>query len=175
MKLCLSGGGLKCSCFNDSSSSEFQLECSVDFADSAIHPIPAIMNWIVNGEYYLTDTPYKDKMDTYVYTATSTFTISSSPVHDYQCTVTFGEPTDVQYPFIATNAPEFSETCSTPCVEKPDGGGSGSGDESGGRGSKSGKAGGGGSRSQENTGGSRSGGDHNDRSSEGTGGEGNSR
>jgi len=77
------------------------------------------LDWTVNGEYYATDTPYKEREDMYVFTATSSIEISDSSVNDYRCTLTFGEPQDIQYEFIATNAPEFTASCSTSCDDSP--------------------------------------------------------
>lgn len=108
--------GPTCSCTSDSSSPDnVELTCSVDYADSVIHPISAIMTWYVNGEYFGTRTPEKEKDDMLVFTATSTITVRRSNLHSYQCTLTFGEPEADRYPYIATNAPEFSESCSSPC------------------------------------------------------------
>jgi len=73
------------------------------------------MTWIVNGQNYGTDMPYPVMTDMYVYTATSSIEIRKSDLNDYSCILTFSEPTNLQYEFIATNAPEFMESCSTPC------------------------------------------------------------
>ena len=108
------GSGPECSCIPDSSSTNGTLSCTVTYADSSFNPIPAIMTWIVNGTYYSTDVPFMNKTDYYVFTAISTITVDDSSVNSYQCILTFGEPRDVQYDWIATNAPEFSASCSTP-------------------------------------------------------------
>ena len=72
------------------------------------------MTWMVNGAVYTTDTPYGNKTDYYVFTATSTITVDASDANDYQCILTFGQPTEVQYDWIATNAPDFTDSCSAP-------------------------------------------------------------
>src|SRR6218665_581277 len=112
-RLFSTGSGPTCSCFNVGNNIE--LTCSADFADCTINPIPAIITWVINGTYYATDTPAKNKTDAYVYTATSTITLEANTVYDYECVLTFGEPTDIQYEWIASNAPAFNESCSTYC------------------------------------------------------------
>src|SRR6218665_619923 len=110
------GSGPHCSCNPDSSSTSLTLLCIVEYADFTINPIPGIMTWIVNGAYYSTDQPYMNRTDylTCVYTLLSTITVDVSSVNNYQCIFTFGEPFNIQYDYIASNAPEFNASCSTP-------------------------------------------------------------
>lgn len=112
MILCLLGSGPDCSCSPGSNSSEVQFSCTVVYADSSFSPIPAILTWIVSGAYYTTYTPYINHTDYYVVTAISTITVDASIVNECRCILTFGEPTNVQYEWVATNAPDFSESCS---------------------------------------------------------------
>ena len=100
-----------CSC-NASSPTEVQLVCTIVYADATLHPINADMNWTLDGVVYTTDTPPRTRIDYYVFASTSTITVDSSVSQDYTCTVTFNAPTDIVYDFIATNAPEFSASCS---------------------------------------------------------------
>lgn len=113
IRSCFTGSGPVCSCIPDSSSSNVTLSCRVAFADTSINPIPALMTWIVNGVVYTTDTPYRNKTDQYVYTVTSTIIVDASTLNSYQCILNFGQPTDIQYEFVAMNAPEWNESCSS--------------------------------------------------------------
>ena len=114
MMLFLSGSGPDCSCSPESktNSSDVDISCIVAYADSTINPIPAVMTWIVNGAYYSTDVPFMNKTDYYLFTVISTITVDRNIVNDCQCILTFGEPRDIQYEWIAMNAPDFNESCS---------------------------------------------------------------
>ena len=114
MYLLCTDSGPECSCIPDISLTDVTLSCAVTYADSIFNPISANMTWFVNGAYYSTDVPYRNKTDLYVYTAVSTITVDAGNANNYQCVLTFGQPMDITYDFAATNAPEFSASCSTP-------------------------------------------------------------
>ena len=105
------GSAPKCSC-NASSSSASQLSCSIFYADGTVHPIYANMTWTSGDVVYTTDTPPRTRIEHYVFESTSTITVDNSVPQNFTCVVTFNAPTDIEYTFIATNAPEFSASCS---------------------------------------------------------------
>ena len=70
------------------------------------------MTWKIGDVVYTTDTPVRNRIDYYVFESTSTITVDSSISDNFTCTVAFNAPTDIEYDFIATNAPEFSASCS---------------------------------------------------------------
>ena len=106
------GSGPQCSSISvDSTSSS--ITCSVTFADNALHPIYPIITWRLSGNHLESYTLQRDIIDWPVYFASSTITTNSGThVEDYQCELTFDAPTEIQYDWIATNAPTFKESCS---------------------------------------------------------------
>ena len=72
-----------------------------------------IITWKLNGVFLASYTLQMERIDLYVSYATSTITSDSGAPENYECELTFAAPTDIQYPWIATNAPEFKESCST--------------------------------------------------------------
>jgi len=52
----------------------------------------------------------RTRLDKYVFGSTST--ITGDTFGNYRCDLTFSAPTDTMFPYIATNAPEFSANCS---------------------------------------------------------------
>jgi len=72
----------------------------------------ADMTWKIGDVVYTTETPVRNRIDYYVYESTSTITVDNSVSDSFTCNVAFNEPTDIVYDFIATNAPDFSASCS---------------------------------------------------------------
>jgi len=72
----------------------------------------ANMTWTSSDVIYTTDTPPRARIDYYVFESTSTITVNNSVAQNFTCTVAYNEPTDIVYDFIATNAPDFSASCS---------------------------------------------------------------
>jgi len=105
------GAAPACFC-NASSTNYVQLTCTIYYADGTIHPIYATMTWRIGTQVYTTDTPQRSRIDYYVFVSSSTITVDSSDSKNFTCTVTFNAPTDIEYNFIATNAPEFNASCS---------------------------------------------------------------
>ena len=70
------------------------------------------MTWTTGDVVYTTDTPQRTRINEFAYESTSTITTDSSVTDNFTCTVAFNTPTDIVYNFIATNAPEFSASCS---------------------------------------------------------------
>lgn len=69
------------------------------------------MTWKNGDVVYTADTPVRKRIDYYVYASTSTITVENSDPENFTCTVAFNAPTDIVYKFIATNAPDFSASC----------------------------------------------------------------
>jgi len=106
------GAGPQCSHVTiDSTSSN--ISCSVTYADMTIHPIRPIITWRLNGNYQDSNTIPGQRIDYFVYVATSTITVNRGSNENYECELTFAPPTDIQYEWIATNAPTFKESCFT--------------------------------------------------------------
>ena len=97
---------------NATLASASQLSCSIIYADGTLHPVSATMTWTIGDIVYTTDTPLRTRIDDYVFESTSTITVDNTVPKNFACTVAFNEPTDIVYDFIATNAPEFSASCS---------------------------------------------------------------
>ena len=72
----------------------------------------ANMTWKIGDVVYTTDTPSGTKIDEYVFQSTSTITVNNDVSESFTCNVAFNAPTDIKYDFIATNAPDFSASCS---------------------------------------------------------------
>ena len=70
------------------------------------------MIWKMGDVIYTTDSPLRTRIDYYVFQSTSTIMVDNSISENFTCVVSFNAPTDVVYDFIATNAPEFSASCS---------------------------------------------------------------
>lgn len=107
----MTGSPPACSC-NASAPDAVQLVCRIIYADATLHPINANMTWKIGGVFYFAETPVRVRIDYYVYESTSAITVDSSVSDSYTCTVTFNEPTDIVYDFIAMNAPDYSVSCS---------------------------------------------------------------
>ena len=107
----LAGTGPQCSCNPDLNTSD--VSCNIIFADSTFHPIYPIATWKINGTYLATYTLERNKIDPCVFFSQSTITIDAASPDYYECEMSFAAPTDILFPYIATNAPEFSESCST--------------------------------------------------------------
>ena len=97
---------------NASSPNASQLSCSIIYADGTVHSINANMTWTIGDVIYTTDTPQRRRIDYYTFVSTSTITVDNSVPENVTCTIAFNAPTDMYYDFIATNAPEFSASCS---------------------------------------------------------------
>lgn len=96
---------------NNANSSD--VSCKVTFADCSLQPIRPIITWKRNGAYLASYTLLGDRNDPNVFNATSTITSSGGTPANYTCELTFAAPTDIAYPWIAANAPEFNKSCST--------------------------------------------------------------
>ena len=70
------------------------------------------MTWKIGNVVYTTDTPPRTRIDEFVYESTSTITVDKTAAQDFTCMIAFNAPTDIEYDFIATNAPVFSASCS---------------------------------------------------------------
>ena len=104
-----------CSCQN-ASSPNVTLTCSAIYADSTYDPISAVFTWCVNGSCTTPTTPQKtSSTDGYAWISTSTFTTTYNISSTYQCGLKFSQPTDIQDPSLATNAPNFNHTVSCFC------------------------------------------------------------
>jgi len=101
----------ECSCATTSPNAA-QLSCSIFYADATLHPIYANMTWKISDVIHTTDTPSRTRFDYYVFQSTSTITVDNSVPRNFTCIIAFNAPTDIVYDFIATNAPEFSASCS---------------------------------------------------------------
>src|SRR6218665_50270 len=112
LKRCVSGQGPTCSC-GLVNTPIVQLTCSASYADSTYNPIAAIFTLYVNGSCTTSDTPQRtSSTDGYAWISTSTFTTAYSSSSTYQCGLTFGQPTVIQDPRAAWNAPTFNNYCS---------------------------------------------------------------
>jgi len=100
-----------CSC-NGSSPNAVQLSCSITYADGTLHPIYATMTWKIGDVVFATYTRPRRRSDYFVFQTTSTITVDNSLQRNFTCTVTFNAPTDIEYEYFATNAPEFNASCS---------------------------------------------------------------
>ena len=112
-KSLITGSGPDCSCLPSASSSNVTLSCSAVYADYNLHPIPAVFTWILNGKKYSTEVSKRDPRAFLVF-ANSTIAVDARTLNDYTCILTFGKATDFQYDYLAMNAPEFKDSCSTP-------------------------------------------------------------
>src|SRR6218665_102199 len=107
---CIPGSGPLCSCTPIHYASN--VSCNVIYADSTFEPIYPIVTWKLNGVFLSLSTLPKTRIYPYVYYSESTITSSSDNSGDYTCELTFTTPTEIQFAFVATNAPEFNESCS---------------------------------------------------------------
>lgn len=112
--LILSSTGGPPTCNTTVIGSSKQKNCSLTYGDGINHPISAIMTWTSNGAFYANDTPVRTKVGSY-YVSKSSIIVNASDPADYQCTVTFAIPTNVQFAYVATNAPQFCATCTSSC------------------------------------------------------------
>jgi len=88
--------------------------CSVTYGDVSNHPIDAKMTWTSDGNFYRNDTPVRILFHPY-YVSTSSIIIGVNDPATYQCRVTFTKPRDdLQFKFVAKNAPTFSAYCNSP-------------------------------------------------------------
>src|SRR6218665_1680814 len=116
LKRCVSGQGPTCSC-GLVNTPIVQLTCSASYADSTYNPIAAIFTLYVNGSCTTSDTPQRTSRPStggYAWISTSTFTTAYSSSSTYQCGLTFSQPTAVQDPSVAVNAPTFDQKCVFP-------------------------------------------------------------
>ena len=117
LRRCVSGKFPTCSCIIVSSPN-VELTCSAVYADSTYNPISAVFTWCVNGNCTTPTPPQRtSSTDGYAWISTSTFTTTYNSSSTYECGLTFGQPTDIQDPSLATNAPSFNHTypCPFPC------------------------------------------------------------
>lgn len=91
-------------------STNTRINCSVTYGDSSYHPIDAKMTWTSDGHFYRNDTPWRKRVDPY-FVSTSSVIVDARITSSYQCTVTFTNPKDIQFLYVATNAPKFSTSC----------------------------------------------------------------
>jgi len=87
------------------------LSCNVTYADSSIQPIYAIVTWKLNGAVLSTATLPRKRNGPYVFYSESTIIGDGGDPSRYTCELTFAAPNNNQFPFVATNAPEFNESC----------------------------------------------------------------
>ena len=109
---CLTDTGPLCS-FASINSVASKVSCNVTYADSGFHPIYAIVTFKLNGVFLSASTIPRTRIADGVFYSESTITNSGGDPGDYTCELTFAPPTDIKHPFVATNAPEFNESCST--------------------------------------------------------------
>ena len=104
--------GPECSCVSINTTAS-NVSCNVTFADSTFDPIYAIVTWKVNGVYLANYTLERTRIDPYVFLSQSTITADAASPDDYECELSFSAPDVSQFPFVVTNVPEFSASCST--------------------------------------------------------------
>ena len=114
--LCLLGSGPTCSC-QQLTSTSVSVSCSVIYADHPVSPINAIMNWTVDGQFYTTNKPTRTLITPYVWNSTSTVTVPFSDSSTFDCTTTFAAPQFASPPYLQTNVPDFSATCTGESVK----------------------------------------------------------
>lgn len=107
------GQGPDCGC-TPINSTNVQLSCSVTFGDSDFNKIYPNFTWTSNGNYYTSNVGPRTRTNE-VFVSTSSITISANDQTTYQCTLTFTPPDPTQFPYVATNAPVFSKSCTSPC------------------------------------------------------------
>jgi len=110
----VTGRSPECSCAPINSTAS-TVSCKVTYADHSIQPIYPIVTWKLNGVSLASDELQTTKVDAYVFYAESTITSDTASPGDYTCELTFSAPTvtDIQFAYVATNAPEFNKSCST--------------------------------------------------------------
>jgi len=86
-----------------------EVTCSTIYADSNYDPIAAIFTLYVDDDPIATDTPQRTTEDSYTWISTSTFKTAYSSSSTYQCGQTFGQPTEIEDPNVAMNAPTFNQ------------------------------------------------------------------
>ena len=104
-----------CSTSLTESGDGIQLSCTIVYGAWRDYPIDAIMAWSVNGEpipaenanFTITSTPTE-------VTASSTLLIDDNFEAIYECGTTFSPPHDA-YDGMASNAPDYSKTCTISC------------------------------------------------------------
>src|SRR6218665_1142139 len=87
------------------------VSCNVTYADSSFEPIYPIVTWKLNGVVISSSTLPRTRINQYVFYSESTISSSGGDPSSYTCELTFSEPTDIQFAFIATDAPEFNDSC----------------------------------------------------------------
>src|SRR6218665_100076 len=109
--LCLSESGPLCSCTPVNYASN--VSCNITYADSTFHPIYPIVTWKLNGVFLASSTLQRTRITGNWYSQ-STITNNGGDPGDYTCQLTFAAPTNIQVPYVARNAPDFSDSCSVP-------------------------------------------------------------
>ena len=105
------GAPPNCSC-RVSSTTQLNLTCSLVYSDASNQPINAKMTWTASGNAIKTDDIPVRMLNNGYYTSTSFVVVNASGPPTYTCNVTFTNAT-AQFPYIATNAPAFSASCTT--------------------------------------------------------------
>src|SRR6218665_975272 len=109
---CLSESGPLCACTPVDYASN--VSCNVTYADSSFEPIYPIVTWKLNGVVISSSTLPRTRVAGNVFYSQSTITNNGGDPGDYTCELTFAPPTDIQFAFIATNAPDYNGSCSIP-------------------------------------------------------------
>jgi len=109
---CVTESGPLCACTPVNYASN--VSCNVTYADSSIQPIYAIVTWKLNGVFLSSSTLPRTRIAGNLFYSQSTITNNGGDPGDYTCELTFAPPTAIQYLYIATNAPDFNDSCSIP-------------------------------------------------------------
>jgi len=106
------GQGPTCTC-SVVNATHVQLSASTIYADSSFNPISANLTWRSNGVYYSSTIPARARTNTV--TVTSSIFIDAYDQSNYQLNITFTQPNGIQLPYVSTNAPDFTASCTALC------------------------------------------------------------
>lgn len=107
----LSAGQPPTCSYTSISSTNFNLTCSLLYADVPYQAINAKMTWTSNGKVIQTDIPERTYNSRAICRSTSVLAVNSADTSTYTCNVTFAKPTISLDTYVAMNAPAFSATC----------------------------------------------------------------
>lgn len=90
------------------------LNCTASYADHSVHPVRPHFLIKVGDVVIVDETIIPERIDQYIFVAWKAVELAYNACASINVTLTFDPPTDIQYEFMATNAPKYTNTISIP-------------------------------------------------------------